>query len=101
MKRVILLSENRIESIQNFMKDLYSKLKATRNSGGSPDGTLFGYNTRPGSSEGVIFGKVDGQGYALYVKSYRDENQEWHREFVRYEELDDQGLDLLRGRFSR
>lgn len=101
MKRVIVASETQVNFNQDFMKDLYYKLKSVPRTKGSNDGTLFGFNTRPGHSDGVIFGKVDGQGYALYTKSYRDKDKKWNIEFVRYEELDDKGLDAIRGRFSR
>lgn len=94
MKRVILGSKH----TQIDMSDLYAKLRATKRKG-SPDGTRYAIAGQKGKS--IIFGEVDGQAYAIYLESFKDDiENEWKSRFIRYEELSQGELDKLRGRFS-
>ena len=94
MKRVVLGSKR----AQIDMSDLYEQLRATRRKG-SPDGTRYAIAGQKGKS--IIFGEVDGQAYAIYLESFKDEiENKWRSKFIKYEELSQDELNRLRGRFS-
>ena len=94
MKRVVLGSRH----TQIDMSDLYEQLRATKRKG-SPDGTRYAIAGQKGKS--IIFGEVGGQAYAIYLESFKDAiENEWRSKFIKYEELSQDELDRLRGRFS-